>query len=79
MLHDQLATVDRYITDLLVLPGAALEAGAAAGLPPHNVSPNQGRPLMRLTRPQGARSWRSARWAATARSGSLGRCPPTVV
>jgi hypothetical protein len=42
MTHQQWTAVDRYITDLLV-PGdpaldAALQASAAAGLPPHNVS-----------------------------------------
>ncbi|MBD6616532.1 O-methyltransferase [Komarekiella sp. 'clone 1'] len=44
--------VDRYITDLLVPPDpvldAALQASDAAGLPPHNVSPNQGKLLMLL-------------------------------
>ncbi|MBE8989491.1 O-methyltransferase [Nostoc sp. LEGE 12450] len=44
--------VDRYITDLLVpadpLLDEALQASDAAGLPPHNVSPNQGKLLMLL-------------------------------
>ncbi|MEH1842790.1 MAG: O-methyltransferase [Nostoc sp.] len=44
--------VDRYITDLLVpsdpVLDAALQASDAAGLPPHNVSPNQGKLLMLL-------------------------------
>ncbi|MBN4004048.1 O-methyltransferase [Nostoc sp. LPT] len=44
--------VDHYITDLLVPPDpvldAALQASDAAGLPPHNVSPNQGKLLMLL-------------------------------
>ncbi|MBD2298215.1 O-methyltransferase [Nostoc sp. FACHB-190] len=44
--------VDRYITDLLVptdhVLDATLEASNAAGLPPHNVSPNQGKLLMLL-------------------------------
>ena len=41
--------IDRYIADLLVKPDAALEhalqASAAAGLPPINVAPNQGKLL----------------------------------
>ncbi|WP_375476054.1 O-methyltransferase [uncultured Nostoc sp.] len=44
--------VDRYITDLLIpsdpVLDAALQASDAAGLPPHNVSPNQGKLLMLL-------------------------------
>jgi predicted O-methyltransferase YrrM len=56
----QWTAVDRYIADLLV-PGdpaldAALEASVAAGLPPINVSPNQGKLLMLMARLQGARS-----------------------
>jgi predicted O-methyltransferase YrrM len=51
--------VDRYITDLLVRPDpaldAALETAAAAGLPPINVAPNQGKLLWLLARVQGAR------------------------
>src|SRR3954452_7376901 len=51
--------VDRYVTDLLVPPDAALEAplaaNAAAGLPPHDVSPAQGRLLELLARLRGAR------------------------
>src|SRR4051794_1914954 len=50
--------VDRYVTDLLVPPDAALEAAlaanAAAGLPPHDVSPAQGRLLELLARLRGA-------------------------
>src|SRR3954452_23177675 len=42
--------VDRYVTDLLVPPDAALAANAAAGLPPHDVSPAQGRLLELLAR-----------------------------
>ena len=42
--------VDCYITDLLVpadpVLDEALQASDAAGLPPHNVSPNQGKLLM---------------------------------
>jgi predicted O-methyltransferase YrrM len=50
--------VDRYITDLFVPPDpaldAALRASEAAGLPAHNVAPNQGKLLMLLARIQGA-------------------------
>jgi predicted O-methyltransferase YrrM len=52
--------VDRYITELFVPPDAALDAAladsAAAGLPPINVAPNQGKLLMLLAQIQGARS-----------------------
>ncbi len=45
-------TVERYISDTLVRPDAALEAALAAsdaaGLPPINVSPNQGKLLQLL-------------------------------
>jgi predicted O-methyltransferase YrrM len=51
--------VDRYLTDLLVpadlVLDAALEASAAAGLPPHQVSPTQGRLLELLARAVGTR------------------------
>jgi predicted O-methyltransferase YrrM len=60
MTQEQWTAVDRYITDLLVPPDpaldAALQASAAAGLPPHNVSPNQGKLLLLLARVQGART-----------------------
>jgi len=53
-------TVDRYLADLFVPPDpaldAALEASTAAGLPPINVSPNQGKLLQLLARIQGARN-----------------------
>jgi len=56
----QWTAVDRYITDLLVpsepILDAALEASDAAGLPPHNVSPNQGKLLQLLAQIHGARS-----------------------
>ncbi len=56
----QWTAVERYITDLLVPPDPALDealqACAAAGLPPHNVSPNQGKLLLLLARIQGARA-----------------------
>lgn len=60
MSQEQWTAVDRYITDLLVGPDsgldAALRASAAAGLPPYNVSPNQGKLLFLLARIQGARN-----------------------
>lgn len=60
MALDQWTAVDRYLTDLLVPSDpaldAALAASAAAGLPPHHVSPNQGKLLMLLARVQGART-----------------------
>jgi predicted O-methyltransferase YrrM len=52
--------VDRYLVDLFVpadpVIDAALDAGAAAGLPPHDVSPNQGKLLHLLARIRGARN-----------------------
>jgi predicted O-methyltransferase YrrM len=58
--QEQWTGVDRYITDLLVPHDAALdavlEASATAGLPPHNVSPNQGKLLHLLALVQGART-----------------------
>ena len=52
--------VDRFLTDLLVPPDealtAALEANAAAGLPPIDVSPTQGKLLMLLAQIQQART-----------------------
>jgi predicted O-methyltransferase YrrM len=51
--------VDRYITELFVPPDAVLDAALAdskaAGLPPINVAPNQGKLLMLLAQIQGAR------------------------
>jgi predicted O-methyltransferase YrrM len=51
--------VDRYITDLLVRPDAALDAALqaskAAGLPDISVTPNQGKLLMLLAQIQGAK------------------------
>jgi predicted O-methyltransferase YrrM len=59
-LQEQWTAVDRYLTDLLVRPDpaleAALQASAAAGLPPIQVSPNQGKLLLLLAQVQGARS-----------------------
>ena len=55
---------------------AALAANAAAGLPAIDVSPLQGKLLHILARmPAPAASSRSARSAATPRSGSPARCP----
>jgi predicted O-methyltransferase YrrM len=60
MAQEQWTRVDRYITDLFVpsdpVLDAALEASAAAGLPPHNISPSQGQLLLVLARLQGART-----------------------
>src|SRR3984893_8841998 len=54
------SAVDRYITDHLVPADPALEAalaaGAAAGPPSINVTPNQGKLLHLLARIQGART-----------------------
>ena len=58
--QERWTAVDRYITDLLVPDDPALEAAladsAAAGLPPINVSPNQGKLLELLARVKGART-----------------------
>src|SRR5438093_11623283 len=52
-------SVDQYLTEALVPPDpaldAALAASDAAGLPPINVSPNQGKLLHLLARLRGAR------------------------
>ena len=66
MVHNRLMTqerwteVDRYISDLFAPRDAALdgvlEASAAAGLPPINVAPNQGKLLLLLARILGARA-----------------------
>jgi predicted O-methyltransferase YrrM len=52
--------VDRYLVDRLITPDWALEealsSSAAAGLPPHEVAPNQGRLLELLARAVQARS-----------------------
>lgn len=52
MTQEKWTAVDRYFTDMLVPPDplleAVLQASSAAGLPPHNVSPNQGKLLMLL-------------------------------
>jgi predicted O-methyltransferase YrrM len=60
MTQELWTAVDRYITDLLVPSDpaldAALEASAAAGLPPIAVSPALGKLLHLLARMQGART-----------------------
>ena len=60
MTQDRWTAVDRYITDLFVPPDRsldeALRTSAAAGLPPHNVSPNQGKLLLLLAQLQRART-----------------------
>ncbi|BBD64582.1 O-methyltransferase family protein [Nostoc commune NIES-4072] len=60
MTQEQWTAVDHYFNDLLVPPDpaldAALQTSAAAGLPPHNVSPNQGKLLLLLAQIQGART-----------------------
>ena len=60
MTQQRWTAVDSYIRDLLVPPDpaldAALGASAAAGLPPIQVSPNQGKLLMLLAQIQGARN-----------------------
>ena len=59
MTTDQWAAVDQYLSGLFVPPDAALEAAleaeAAAGMPPINVSPTQGKLLNLLARAQHAR------------------------
>ena len=60
MTQEQWTAVDAYFTDLLVpldpALDAALQTSAAAGLPPHNVSPNQGKLLLLLAQIQGAQT-----------------------
>lgn len=60
MTQEQWTAVEAYFTDLLVpldpALDAALQTSAAAGLPPHNVSPNQGKLLLLLAQIQGART-----------------------
>src|SRR5438552_8299987 len=60
MPQEQWTAVDRYIADLLAPADPALEAALrasdAAGLPPINVTPNQGKLLMLLAQVRGARS-----------------------
>jgi len=57
--QEQWTAVDRYLADLLVPSdaslAAALAASAAAGLPPADVSPTQGKLLQLLARLSGAR------------------------
>jgi predicted O-methyltransferase YrrM len=60
MASERWTAVDRYLTELLVPSDPALEAAlwtnAEAGLPPHDVSPAQGKLLHLLARLQGART-----------------------
>ena len=60
MTQERWAAVDRYLTDLLAPPDhgldAALRAAAAAGLPPHEVSPTVGKLLHLLAQSLRARS-----------------------
>jgi predicted O-methyltransferase YrrM len=60
MTQEHWTAVDRYITDLFVRPDAALDAAlrasSAAGLPPIQVSPPQGRLLTLLAQMQNARN-----------------------
>jgi predicted O-methyltransferase YrrM len=60
VMQEQWTAVDRYLTELFVPHDAALEAAlresAAAGLPPIQVSPNQGKLLQLLAKMCGAKS-----------------------
>lgn len=60
MTQEQWSAVDHYITNLLVPSDAtldaALELSDEAGLPPQNVSPNQGKLLLLLAQIHGART-----------------------
>ncbi|QIR35990.1 O-methyltransferase [Tolypothrix sp. PCC 7910] len=60
MTQELWTAVDSYITDLFVQPdialNVALQTAADAGLPPHNVSPNQGKLLLLLAQIQKVRS-----------------------
>jgi len=60
MTLDLWTAVDRYVADLFVpadpVLEAALQASRSAGLPPHQVSPTQGKMLHLLARIQGARA-----------------------
>jgi predicted O-methyltransferase YrrM len=60
MSQEQWTAVDRYLTDTLLSPDAALEAAlktsADAGLPSINVTPNQGKLLQLLAQAQDARN-----------------------
>jgi hypothetical protein len=74
--HKKWAAIDRYLVDVLIPSDPALEAALqtsqTAGLPPINVSPNQGKLLMVLAQAVGARAFsRLAHLVATAPSGLL--------
>lgn len=59
MSQDQWTAVDEYFSSLFIpsdaVLDAALAASDAAGLPPHNVAPNQGKLLMLLAQIHGAK------------------------
>ncbi|MDX1994952.1 MAG: O-methyltransferase [bacterium] len=56
----QWTAVDQYFSDLFIpsdaVLNATLQASDAAGLPPHNVAPNQGKLLMLLAQIHGAKT-----------------------
>lgn len=60
MHQEQWTAVDAFFCDVLLPPDAHLEAALhtseEAGLPPHNVAPNQGKLLQLLAQIQGART-----------------------
>jgi predicted O-methyltransferase YrrM len=60
MTQEQWTTVDRYIDELLVRPDSVLEAtvtaSSAAGLPPIQVSPSQGKLLQVIAQIRGTRN-----------------------
>jgi predicted O-methyltransferase YrrM len=60
VVYEQWSSVDRYITKQLIPPDSALDEALrnsdAAGLPPINVSPNEGQLLFLLAQIQGARN-----------------------
>jgi predicted O-methyltransferase YrrM len=60
MTQEQWTQVDTYFTDLFIPPdpalNAAIAASIAAGLPEHNVAPNQGKLLMLLAQVQNAKT-----------------------
>lgn len=56
MTDDRWSQVDDYLAGHLIEPDAALEAALSAGLPPHDVTPLQGKLLHLLARTAGART-----------------------
>lgn len=81
---DAWTAVDGYLTDTLAeedrVLAAVSETNAAAGLPPHGVTPTQGKMLMLLARLVGARNVLEIGTldGYTARSGWRGGCLPTA-